>query len=63
MSCEHLICAACGGPVVEARCPVCRAGRERLHHHGGPSMSPYVLFALLAVVLVVALLADQALRG
>ena len=33
MSCEHLICAQCAGPVAEGRCPVCRAAKSDLHHH------------------------------
>ena len=34
MSCEHLICAQCAGPVAEGRCTVCRAARADLHTHG-----------------------------
>ncbi len=30
MSCEHLICAHCAGPVVEGRCPVCREARAHV---------------------------------
>ena len=51
MSCEHLICARCAGPVVEGRCPVCRAGREKVHG-GGAGLSPaVVVFVLLALLL------------
>jgi hypothetical protein len=32
MSCEHLVCAQCAGPVAEGRCPACRASREHVHH-------------------------------
>jgi hypothetical protein len=53
MSCEHLICAACAGPVVEGRCTVCREGRAKLHHHGFMGFSPLVI--ALAVLLIVAL--------
>lgn len=60
MSCEHLICAACAGPVVEGRCPVCRAGRAKLHHHGIGNLS---VIALLLVLLVVALLALTHIGG
>ena len=55
MSCEHLICAACAGPVVEGHCPVCREGRAKVHQHGFLGFSPLVI--ALAVVLVIALLA------
>jgi hypothetical protein len=57
MSCEHLICAQCAGPVAEGRCPVCHAARARMHHHGGPSMTlPLVALALIAVLLMIAAL-------
>ncbi|WP_308169902.1 hypothetical protein [Acrocarpospora catenulata] len=55
MSCEHLICAACAGPVVEGRCPACRAAREKVHHHGFLGLSPVLL--VLVVVLLLALAA------
>jgi hypothetical protein len=52
MSCEHLICAQCAGPVAEGRCPVCRAARSHVHHQShGPSVQ-----LVLAVLLVLALL-------
>jgi hypothetical protein len=58
MSCEHLICAQCAGPVAEGRCPVCAAARARMHHHhAGPNM----ILPLFAVVLI-ALLLMLALR-
>ena len=44
MSCEHLICANCAGPVVEGRCSVCRAAREHVHHHG-LTLTPQLLVA------------------
>jgi hypothetical protein len=50
MSCEHLICAQCAGPVVEARCPACRAARAQVHHHGPGLSLPLVAIALLAVL-------------
>jgi hypothetical protein len=59
MSCEHLICAACAGPVVEGRCAVCREGRAKVHHHGFQGLSPLVL-ALLVVLLLVAVAIKQA---
>jgi hypothetical protein len=57
MSCEHLICAQCAGPVAEGRCPVCRAARSHVHHPGHHLAVPIVLAALL--VLLVAALAAQ----
>ncbi|GGO11950.1 hypothetical protein AB0C14_31665 [Microbispora hainanensis] len=61
MSCEHLICAACAGPVVEGRCPVCREGRAKVHHHGFLGLSPLVI--ALIVLLVVALVALTHVSG
>ena len=54
MSCEHLICAQCAGPVAEGRCPVCAAARERMHHHHhampGMTLAAAVLIALLLML-------------
>jgi hypothetical protein len=55
MSCEHLVCANCAGPVVEGRCPVCRASRAEVHSHGGLGMSPQAIVLALIVVLMVLL--------
>ncbi|HUJ05088.1 MAG TPA: hypothetical protein VLX31_03150 [Streptosporangiaceae bacterium] len=56
MSCEHLICAQCAGPVAEGRCPVCRAAKSDLHHHGHGVAIPYALaILLLAAVVLLAL--------
>jgi hypothetical protein len=53
MSCEHLICAHCAGPVAEGRCPTCRDARAHVHHEThGLSMQ-----VILAAMLVLALLA------
>ena len=53
MSCEHLICAQCAGPVAEGRCPVCHAARARMHHHAGPHMTlPLLAVALIALLLL-----------
>jgi hypothetical protein len=53
MSCEHLICAQCAGPVAEGRCPVCHAARARMHHHVGPGMTlPLVAVALMALLVM-----------
>jgi hypothetical protein len=55
MSCEHLICARCAGPVSEGRCPVCRAAKSDLHHHAHGVSIPYaVLFLLLALAVALA---------
>jgi len=55
MSCEHLICAQCAGPVAEARCPVCRAARSDLHHHGhGHTIQYAVVLMLLALAIILA---------
>ena len=57
MSCEHLICAHCAGPVAEARCPVCRAAKSDLHHHHhhGGSIPYAVALLLLALAVLLAL--------
>jgi hypothetical protein len=53
MSCEHLICAQCAGPVVEGRCSVCRTARAEVHR-GTPSLtSPLLIAALLLMLLLV----------
>ena len=52
MSCEHLICANCAGPVVQGRCPVCRAAKSDLHHHHHGLSLPYALAILLLAVAV-----------
>ena len=58
MSCEHLVCAACAGPVSEGHCPVCRAGRERVHHQ--PSfLSPALFVAAMALLIALAALAER----
>jgi len=55
MSCEHLICASCAGPVAEGRCPVCRDARQHVHHSGhGPSMSLVLAAVLVALLLSLA---------
>jgi len=56
MSCEHLICAQCAGPVVEGRCPACRTARQHLHHQHF-SASPQLIVAGLLVLAVLLLLA------
>jgi hypothetical protein len=61
MSCEHLICAHCTGPVVEGRCPVCRAARAEVHHHHGPGLSPQLLIAAALLLLLGLLIASHVL--
>jgi len=56
MSCEHLICAQCAGPVVEGRCPACREARQHVHHQHF-SVSPQLILAALLVLTVLLLLA------
>jgi predicted RNA-binding protein with PUA domain len=57
MSCEHLICAQCAGPVVEGRCAACRQARAEVHH-----TQPGLRVPLLIMVLVATLLLMLALR-
>jgi hypothetical protein len=59
MSCEHLICASCAGPVVEGRCPVCRAARAHVHHHGPSGLSPQLLIAVALILLLGLLVATH----
>ncbi len=53
MSCEHLICAHCAGPVAEGRCPVCRAAKSDLHRHNHGVSVPYMITLLLLAVAVI----------
>jgi hypothetical protein len=55
MSCEHLICAQCAGPVVEGRCPACRAAREHVHHQHLGATPQLIIAALLALAVVLLL--------
>jgi hypothetical protein len=59
VSCEHLICAQCTGPVAEGRCPTCREARAEVHSHG-PHISAQFLLAFAALLLLAAFLALQA---
>ncbi len=61
MSCEHLICAHCAGPVVEGRCSVCRAARAEMHHHGPGGLSPQLLIAAALILLLGLLIATHVL--
>lgn len=53
MSCEHLICARCSGPVVEGRCPTCRMARAEVHHHGMAGPQAAVIIALILIFALV----------
>ena len=52
MSCEHLICAQCAGPVVEGRCPACQLARAQVHRRAPGLSLPLLLAALLALLLL-----------
>jgi hypothetical protein len=55
MSCEHLICAQCAGPVSEGRCPSCRLAREHVHHDShGPGLPIIIAAGLVALLLTLA---------
>jgi hypothetical protein len=56
MSCEHLVCAACAGPVEQARCPVCRAARAQVHHHGLAGLPPAAVATIVALIALAILL-------
>ena len=55
MSCEHLICAQCAGPVVEGRCAACRAARDHVHHQHFGAAPQLIVAALLALAVVLLL--------
>jgi hypothetical protein len=56
MSCEHLVCANCAGPVDEGRCPTCRAAHASLHgRSGGLAPQTVLIMASLAVLLIMLL--------
>ena len=61
MSCEHLICAQCAGPVVEGRCPACRASRDHVHHEHSGASTQLIIAAILALTFVL-LIAMQLAR-
>ncbi len=55
MSCEHLICAACAGPVAEGHCPVCQTARAHVHHASVGLRLPIIVAALIAALLLLAM--------
>jgi uncharacterized paraquat-inducible protein A len=52
MSCEHLICAQCAGPVSEGRCPSCRVARAQMHHHNHGLGLPLIVAAVIVALLL-----------
>jgi hypothetical protein len=52
MSCEHLICAHCAGPVAEGRCPTCRDARAHVHHENHGLSVQLILAAMLVLALL-----------
>jgi hypothetical protein len=57
MCCERLVCAACAGPVSEARCATCRSAKAELHIH--PTRFPVEMALLFLVVLTLLTLVVQ----
>ncbi len=57
MTCEHLVCAVCAGPVVEGRCATCRISRAHVHGAIPFWLSRQALAVLVAVLTVLWLLA------
>ena len=62
MSCVHLICGQCAGPVSEGRCPACRATRQHIHHHQRFGVSPQLIVAAILALTVLLLLATHLAR-
>jgi hypothetical protein len=59
MSCEHLVCAACAGPVIEGRCATCRAARARAHGGAPFALTPQMIAFLIVALVLIATLASQ----
>jgi hypothetical protein len=59
MSCEHLICAQCAGPVAEGRCAVCRSARAELHSHAPNWTMPTAAIIGVLLLLLLALALTQ----
>ena len=56
MSCAHLICAQCAGPVVEGRCSACRQAKADVHHaHPGHGVPLLLMAVILTLLLMLAL--------
>lgn len=52
MCCEQVMCGACAGHVVDARCPVCLAAKARIHGGGAAAVRVPEWLAAVAVLLV-----------
>ncbi len=61
MSCEHLVCAHCAGPVVEGRCSAGRGPRDHVHNHGPANITPQLLLAAALLLLLGLLIATHVL--
>lgn len=55
--CEGLICAACSGQVVDARCAVCADAKGRVHAGHASVRVPEWLVALAVLVVTLTVLA------
>ena len=62
MCCEHLVCASCAGPVVQAGCPVCRAARAQVHR-SAPAVNVALLAAVATALLAIAAVLSGRLAG
>lgn len=62
MSCEDLVCANCGGPVVEARCAVCRISKAHVHGNAGPVWSAAAIALLLMLLVLLVTVLEQTTR-
>ena len=62
MSCEDLICAHCGGPVIEARCAVCQVSKAHVHGASGPALSAAAIALLLMLLVALTMILEQAIH-
>jgi hypothetical protein len=54
--CERLLCGACAGHVVDARCTVCAAAKARVHGDAAALHVPEWLAALAVLLVTVTML-------
>jgi hypothetical protein len=59
MSCEHLVCANCAGPVDEGRCPTCRAAHASLHSHNRGGLTPQTLLIIASLTVLLVMLISR----
>ncbi len=59
MTCEHLVCAVCSGPVVEGRCPTCRMARAHVHGSTPFGLTPQLVAVLVVLLALISLLAAR----